>query len=508
MAFTPLNNTYKHIADDAKYISFDPVGTNFPSTVKDVQSALKLTSPTAYATTTQSGVVTLATRDEVLAGTDNKKVVTPYTLSERLKFPDATTTVKGLVTLATNDEANTGTLTINKAINPASLKYTLDQWWKKFSSETAYGVIKLSTQQAAQAGVDDSTAMTPLKVKQAIAAATANIPQPTTATETAPGLVQLATIGQAQAGTLRDGYAVSPYTLQRITGSLTTRGMVQAATLAQANVGTDDSLYISAKGFKTYNANASNYGTVKLTDTPGAIGPGLVLSSTAKVLSTISTGVQTVTGEVNFTGTLKYKSSPVSSEQFVRDSIPIGSVQMWLGTTAPAGGLWAICDGGAESRAARPDLFAVIGYRFGGSGDVFYRPDMRGLFVRGAGVGKDIQNATGTDEFGKPKLGNNAFGAGVGEVQPQQIREHQHVTPFGEAYTGGSRWPWGRTTLAGKFGSNGGEDWDNYYPFSNNGREIEDAAIRTSYTTVNSKDLIGGESRPWNMSVNYIIKVA
>lgn len=506
---TPLNNTYKHIADAAQYISFNPTGTSFPATVVDVQAALALTSPTTYATATTAGVVKIATKDEVLAGVDNTKMVTPFTLNERMKYPDATTTVKGLVTLATNAEAQAGAITTNKAINPASLKYTLDWWWNnKLASESAQGVIKLSTQQAAQAGVDDSTAMTPLKVKQAIAAATAQIPQPVQATETAPGIVQLATIGQAQQGTLRDGYAISPYTLQRITGSLTTRGLVQAATLAQANTGTDDTLYISAKGFKTYNATTTNYGTVKLTDTLGTAGAGVVLSSNAKVLSTVSTGTQTVTGIVNFTGTLQLQGQPVANQKFVKDSIPVGVMMEWFGDSAPPGGMWALCDGGAESKAARPELFAVIGYKFGGSGDTFYRPDMRGLYARGAGRGKDIIANTGYDEFNKPLLGNGVDGGVVGQVQKQQIREHKHIVPWGEIRRETPNFPFGGTELSKYFGHAGQEDHDNGWMFSNDGTEFEPASVRTEYSTVNPKELIGTETRPWSMSVNYIIKVA
>lgn len=500
------NNTFKHISDKAVYETFDPTGTQFPPTVKNVQDALALTSPTTQATETAAGTLKIATDADITAGTDDTKAVTPLKLKNAMIRPDASTSVKGILFLATNAEALTGTNT-TKAIVPSSLKYVIDQTFTtRVATETQNGVIKIANSTAASAGTDDTMAMTPLKVKQAIAAATSQIPSYTAATESQPGLVTLATAGQMTSGTARSGVAVSPFALAQLKGSLTVRGIVQAATLAQANLGDDDTLYISAKGFKTYNATTANYGTVKLTDTPGTAGAGVALSSNAAVLRLNGTS-QVVTGTVNFTGTVQYNSQNIASEKYVQDSIPIGTVQMWMGTSAPTGGLWALCDGGAESKAARPELFAVLGYRFGGSGDVFYRPDMRGLFVRGAGVGKDILAATGTDEFGKPMLGNNAFGGAVGEVQAQQIRRHQHVTPFGEAYTGGSRWPWGRTTLAGKFGSNGGQDWDNFYPFTNPGDEIEDANIRTPYTTLNSKDLIGGESRPWNMSVNYIIKV-
>ena len=42
-----MNNTNKHISDEAIYVRFDPTGTNFGADVKDVQSALGLLSPDA-----------------------------------------------------------------------------------------------------------------------------------------------------------------------------------------------------------------------------------------------------------------------------------------------------------------------------------------------------------------------------------------------------------------------------------------------------------------------------
>lgn len=509
---TPLNNTYKHISDEAQYVAFDPTGSSFPSTVTDVQSALALTSPTQYATEALPGVVAIATTDEVLAGIDTKKAVTPFTLAARLQYPDATTTQKGVLSLATNTEAQTGT-NASKGIVPSSLKYTLDWWWtNKVSSETAAGVLKLSTLAAATAGVDDTTAMTPLKVKQAIAAATSNLPVPTAATETIQGQVTLATVGQVQAGTLREGYAVSPYTLANLKGSLTSRGIVQAATLAQANLGTDDSLYVSAKGFKTYTATTTNVGTVKLTDTPGTAGPGIALSSTAKVLSTVGT-TQTVAGTVNFTGTLQYKGSPVSSEAYVDSSMPIGSVIMWLSDTLPPGGKWAKCDGGQESTTTRAALFAVLGYKFGGAGTVFYRPDMRGLFVRGTGIGKDILADRGLDEFGKPKLGEGVYGAAVGEIQKQQVIKHKHASIFGYQNRHLMLDRFGASKLAQYFGwTSNSKSYarrnDCYTGFTNDGTEFEPSSVRDDGATINSTDLIGTENRPWNMSVNYIIRVA
>lgn len=506
MAETPLNNTFKHISDESRYTYFDPAGTLFPATVKTVQEALALTSPTKYATTTQAGTIQIATQAEVLAGIDGTKAVTPATLAERLKNPDATTTVKGIVFLASNAEAQAGAISTNKVINPASLKFTLDWWWTKLASETAQGVIKLSTQAGAIAGVDDTTAMTPLKVKQAINSATSNLPVPVSATEDVQGLVRLATVAQTSQGTLRNGYAISPYTLMQLKGNNSRYGIARAATQVEVNTGDAEDLYVSAKGFQTYNATGNNFGTVKTTKTVSpTLQPGLVLAADAAVLGTNLTTEQAVSTPVNFIGSVKKSGSEIATVKNVNDSIPIGSMQMWLGDSAPPGGLWALCDGGQESRANRPDLFAAIGYKFGGSGDIFYRPDTRGLFMRGAGRGRDLIANTGYDRYNKPLLGNGVSGGNVGEIQKQQVRFHKHALGDGDFNR-----DWFVFGASNKRGYGGGRNrlWDSNQEYTNEGFEIDPDSIRDEKGTLNSAELIGNENRPWNMSVNYIIKVA
>ncbi len=72
--------------------------------------------------------------------------------------------------------------------------------------------------------------------------------------------------------------------------------------------------------------------------------------------------------------------------------IPPGAVMSFARDTAPSG--WLICDGASLSRTvsnnAYQPLHTAIGYVFGGSGDIFNLPDLRGEFVRGWSDGKDV----------------------------------------------------------------------------------------------------------------------
>ena len=74
-------------------------------------------------------------------------------------------------------------------------------------------------------------------------------------------------------------------------------------------------------------------------------------------------------------------------------AVPVGTVAMYAGHTAPAGYLF--CDASAVSRTTYPELFAVIGTTYGaGDGSTtFNLPDMRGRVPLGVGTG-DAADAT------------------------------------------------------------------------------------------------------------------
>jgi len=90
--------------------------------------------------------------------------------------------------------------------------------------------------------------------------------------------------------------------------------------------------------------------------------------------------------------------------------IPAGSVQMFAGSTVPAG--WLLCNGAAVSRTgANAALFAAIGVTYGaGDGSTtFNLPDMRSRMPIGAGTGTGLTNrALGTAGGGESKTINSA----------------------------------------------------------------------------------------------------
>lgn len=83
----------------------------------------------------------------------------------------------------------------------------------------------------------------------------------------------------------------------------------------------------------------------------------------------------------------------LSSEPRESYFIPPSTIFPYAGTavsSAPDG--WLFCDGSSYGTATYPNLFAVIGYSYGGSGASFTVPDLRGRVI----AGRDMDNGGGT----------------------------------------------------------------------------------------------------------------
>lgn len=98
---------------------------------------------------------------------------------------------------------------------------------------------------------------------------------------------------------------------------------------------------------------------------------------------------------------------------------PIGTMQMWAGssTNVPSG--YLLCDGTQYDTAVQPALFAAIGYGFGGAGNVFNVPDTRGRFLRGVdgGQGNDPDAATRIESAPGGNVGDSVGSLQVDSMQ-------------------------------------------------------------------------------------------
>lgn len=384
------NNTINHVSDKSVYVTFDPAGTQWPSTYKNVQQALAAIGPWARTDTGLPnaapgvrGIAAIATQAMIDAGTDTQTIVTPALLAYRLQNPHASQTVWGYTRYATDAESVTVTNDL-VSLTPRSLNYVFNN---RKSTETVWGSAKLSTTAQATSGTDDTTAMTPLKVKQAISAL---VPVQSNATESAFGLVRLATVAEVRAGTIRQGYAISPYTFMQLTGTETNLGLMRIATQAEVNAGTDNTKAITPAKLAAVKGSGTTFGMVKLATEVGAVA-NTALSSGANVLP--SNKNSAITG-----GGALYQGSIAAGNKYqtkteVDANIPIGCM-MLAAFNADVGNLF-ICNGRSLNTTTYAELFARIGYTFGGAGSNFNLPDMRGVAARGFDAGRGLDPGRG-----------------------------------------------------------------------------------------------------------------
>jgi microcystin-dependent protein len=187
-------------------------------------------------------------------------------------------------------------------------------------------------------------------------------------------------------------------------------------------------------------------------------------------LSALGTGVQSALGAaVNTNGGIA--TYPV---------VPPGAVMFFAMQSAPSG--WLFCDGSAKSTATYPDLFAAIGYTYGGAGASFNLPNLNGQFVRG-------WDASNTVDPGRT----------FGSSQGQSFASHTHaatVTDPGHQHS----------TSQGQRGAFGGV---NPVPDGLNGANYIGGLTAQTATTgisVSNANTGGSETRPVNIALYACIK--
>lgn len=210
-----------------------------------------------------------------------------------------------------------------------------------------------------------------------------------------------------------------------------------------------------------------------------------------------------------------------------RDRTPPGTISAFGsdGATPPPG--WAWCDGALQSRTDNNyvDLFAAIGTVWGADTATQFRvPDLRGMFLRG----KDANRGIDDDRNSRVALyGGGATGDSVGSYEGQSVQSHSHSIS-GSGSTGG-----GGNHNHGVNGQRDGGDPSRFglmpvansnesTPNSGDGRgsgseayvyaqpqAIPYSGDHTHTFSFSSTSGSSGsaETRPENMSVNYIIKL-
>jgi microcystin-dependent protein len=137
-----------------------------------------------------------------------------------------------------------------------------------------------------------------------------------------------------------------------------------------------------------------------IVDNDGKIGIGKQPSYTLDVSGNIFTNAKLginvdptyqidVVGDINVTGGYR-----INGNQMI-DAIPVGTVISYTNETLPSG--WLKCDGSELLRSNYPDLFSVLGTKYGGSATTFKLPDMRSRTIIGSGQNRSIGDTGGSE---------------------------------------------------------------------------------------------------------------
>lgn len=128
---------------------------------------------------------------------------------------------------------------------------------------------------------------------------------------------------------------------------------------------------------------------------------------------------------------------------------PIGAPLPWLVSTLPSG-RFLILDGSSRPRSDFPDLFNVYKYTFGGSGDNFTLPDLRGRYLFGlatSGTGSTLGGTFGTkDHTHSIPAHYHGMGAGADlNVSSSGAHSHGITRDANSATNSGAGALWGLT---------------------------------------------------------------
>ena len=185
-----------------------------------------------------------------------------------------------------------------------------------------------------------------------------------------------------------------------------------------------------------------DHGGTGLTTTPGQnqilLGDGSKYNLTTLIPGSGITFDQTQLGILTIRG-----GGGGSGNSITLADLPPGAIQYFAMQAPPDG--WLECNGATLSRTAYNALYqplwSAIGYQYGGSGDNFNLPDLRGEFIRGWDHGRGVDP-----------------GRVFGNLQPDAFTSHSHEFDIGQAAGNLSKqlggWNFVGTYPASSYGTN------------------------------------------------------
>lgn len=218
-----------------------------------------------------------------------------------------------------------------------------------------------------------------------------------------------------------------------------------------------------------------------------------------KILSNGNVGVGTnapkvkleVNGDVKSQGRIKDKTGVI---------MPVGSIIQFAGTKAPEG--WLLCDGSTHQKSgSKGELFKVVGYTYGGSGNNFKVPDLRSTFPMGANAAVAAEKV---GKKGNPDQHSHKVNPPKQNFNTNKKGKHRHKVPpawYKRSLTGSGCW-----TCSSYLGIDTGRSIDN----DERANKVQESGEHQHSVAVDIKEFNSGSSsdknRPKWIALNYIIK--
>jgi microcystin-dependent protein len=163
-----------------------------------------------------------------------------------------------------------------------------------------------------------------------------------------------------------------------------------------------------------------------LNDTPADATP--VEQNYSVIEQYINNSVINADGSVSMAAQLRLFGDPLNVNDAARKGyvdalLPVGVMLPFTGQVAPAGH-WALCNGASLSTSTYPKAFAVLGYRYGGSGGTFMLPNMAGRVPIGMDTTQTEFSATGK------KGGSFTVPVPLHSHTMAHTHEHPHTHPI------------------------------------------------------------------------------